>query len=130
MYPSFEEAQCVIPEGVDLDCFSPAWRHHPVTHFGVHPRQRITGFTLSEKAVFWINGNSETRASQMVIDNFQQLGEQDPQSESVGGGVQVAFQGMEVPERCVSRIVLPVLFALGGHVRDEAVANVAGKCTQ
>ena len=54
-YPAFEQAQGVIPEGIDLDRFAAPRRHHPITDFGIHPGQLIALLPLAQQAILRID---------------------------------------------------------------------------
>ena len=63
----------------------------------------------------------------VVIDDVPQLGSRSSQRVAIAGGVEVAVEGVEEPERRVGGVVEAFLSAFGEHVGDQAVADVVGE---
>ena len=125
--PAGQQAERVVPEGVDLDGLATARRHDPVVHLGIHPGELIPLGALAEQPISGIDADAEARAAQVVVDDVAQDREQQLERRTVVGRDEVAVERVEEPERRVGRVIEAFLLAFGEHVRDQAVPNVAGE---
>ena len=66
----------------------------------------------------------------MVIDNVGQFRKKEMQSFSVICRGKILFDGMEVPQSGIGRVVQAALLAFRKHIGDEAIANVMRECPQ
>src|SRR2546425_702521 len=129
-HPLCEQAQGVIPEGVDLHGLATSWRHHPIAYFGVHPGQLEALLPLLQEAIVWIDVNAKMRAAQVVLDNVQQCREDQPEGGTILCHLEVAVDGMEEPECRVSGMIQALLSTFREHVWHQTVADVSGKGAQ
>ena len=129
-HPLCEQAQGVIPEGVDLHGLATSWRHHPIAYFGVHPGQLVALLPLLQEAILWIDVNAKVRTAQVVRDNVQQCREDQREGGTILGHLEVAVDGMEEPECRVSGMIQALLSTFREHVWHQTVADVAGKGAQ
>ena len=72
-HPAFEQAQGVIPQGVDLHRLAASWRHHPIADFGVHPGQLVALLPLGQEAIVCIDVNAKVCAAQVALDNVEEF---------------------------------------------------------
>jgi hypothetical protein len=114
--PLFEQAEGVVPKGVDLDGFSAAGRYDPIADFCVHPVELITFLAFVKEAVFRIHTNAEFSAPQMMFDNVAQYREQCGKSLAIVSSLQVTMQGLEKPEGGVRGVVEAFVPAFGKHI--------------
>jgi len=61
----------------------------------------------------------------MVLDDLAEGRQEELEGGAVVRGAQVAVEGVEEPEGSVGGVVEPLVLALGEHVRDQAVLDVA-----
>src|SRR3984893_14002226 len=57
--PIRQQAERIVPEGVDLDRLAAARGHHPIADFRIHPGERITLRPLAQEPVTWVELASE-----------------------------------------------------------------------
>ena len=129
--PAFQQAQGVVPQGVDLDRLAAPRRHDPVADLGVHPGQLIACRALSQQAVAGVHADAEVRAPQMMLDDVAAASA--AAAEACRGRsvtVEITIEGVEEPERGVGRVIEAFLLALGEHIGDQAVADVVGEGAQ
>ena len=125
--PAGQQAERVVPEGVDLDGLATPWRHHPVVDLGIHPGELIPLGALTEQTISRIDADAEARPTQVMLDDVAQDREQKLERRTVVGREQVAVERMEEPEGRIGRVIEAVLLTFREHIRDQAVADVASK---
>src|SRR5207245_11727789 len=96
--PAFEEAERVIPQGVDLNGLAAAGRYYPVPNLGVHPGKLVAFLSLCHETVGRIDMDAEARAAQMVGDDVLQSGQKEPERFAVARVLEVAPERVEEPE--------------------------------
>src|SRR5262249_58763897 len=102
-----------VPERIDLDCLARARGDNPVAESRVHPRQLDAGLSRPEQAVASILLDSVTRAFTVEAHGLLEHGEQLLEKSVVLCGRVIRTDGLEVPERCVHRVVLGRLARVG-----------------
>src|SRR5258705_5250769 len=88
--PPGEERERVVPERVDLYRLAAARRHHPPVDLRVHPGQLNVLLSLPQKAVGWIDADSESRALHVALEDGLELRHQLPQRSAIVGRVEIA----------------------------------------
>jgi len=71
--PVGEQAQRVVPEGIDLHRFAAPRCDHPIADLGVHPRELESGRALAQQAVVPIDADAEARAGEVALDDLDEL---------------------------------------------------------
>ncbi len=63
----------------------------------------------------------------MAVDDAGKRGEELAQEQPIAGMAHVSIDGVEEPQRGVSRVIEPFTFAFREHVGNQPVADVGGK---
>jgi hypothetical protein len=95
--PRLQQAERVVPQGVELHRLAAARRDHPVADLGVHPRQLVPLFTLREQAVGRIDADAEARPAQVMLDDVDEDRQEQPQRLVIAGREPVALHCVEEP---------------------------------
>jgi hypothetical protein len=110
--PAAHAAQRVVPQRVHLDGLAVAWRHHPVADLGVHPRELHTGLACAKQPVGPVDTNPVSRAIVVPLDDSGEYRIEVRQQAQVVGGLEIAFDRVEIPQRGVDRVELGGLIAV------------------
>ena len=85
---------------------------------------------MPQQAVRRIHADAEAGAANMVVDNVRQFWKEELQRFSVSCCGKILFDGMEVPQGGIGRMVQAALLAFRKHVGDQTIANVMPECPQ
>ncbi len=125
-----EDAQAVVPEGIDLHGLATAGSDHPSIDLGIHPRELIALRSLGKQPVNGIDVNVEEGAAQVMLDDVAQPGHHSAHGLAIAGDAPIAPDGVEEPQRGVGRVIQPIVLPFRKEVGDEPVPDVRGERAQ
>src|SRR5262245_42029057 len=110
--PFFHQAQSVIPEGIDLNCFAAPRCDDQIADLRVHPCQLISLGALNKQSIGRIDSDAEASAAFVKIDDLLETRKQALECVAVSARLDVALRGMEKPKGCIGGVIEPLTLSL------------------